>query len=237
MTDTTTAGLLAAARERITGMRLRVDFIDAKPQTFDWTENTTYEDGDPRWEVFEATTCDECDQAIVDSEDHGVVDSHGASVRLPDDVPFEDLDEWAEAQSLTRCSRQGEDALDLGAEGPMMNYRYPIAEGTATKDNARELVHVALCLVAFEDEEFLALTGGGMDMSWEICLAYITLGFYPPTHFGLPAMADKYLDHPTTALVLAGSQIANEIQAQWAARRAEDLSRMAESLRTRGNED
>lgn len=217
--------IIEAARTKVREQRLRVDYIDAKPEQFDWTTNAVDEDGDPLYDVFEAITCDDCNQPIVDSEDHGVVDSDGASVRLPDDVPLEDLDDWADEHGLARCPRQGSDARDLFAEGPMMNIRYPIADGTATQDNARDIVDLPLCLVSFEDADYLALTGGGMDLSWEICEAYVTLGFLPPTHFRLPRMADKYLNEGT-ALVVAAVEYANEIQAKWAASNREDAARL-----------
>ena len=38
-----------------------------------------------------------------------------------------------------------------------------------------------VCVVNFvEDGAVLALTGGGMDLSWELCHAYVVLGFLPP---------------------------------------------------------
>lgn len=71
-------------------------------------------------------------------------------------------------------------------EGPMMNYRYPLPYfDQEPADAARAIQHLPLCLVQFtQDEEYaLALTGGGMDLTWEICAAYVKLGYVPPATF------------------------------------------------------
>lgn len=83
----------------------------------------------------------------------------------------------------------------------MMNYAYELPNrGTyAVKRSsgriAAALAGLPLCVVegeALSGERSLALTGGGMDLSWEICEAYIRLGFAPPTeHADLPAMANR----------------------------------------------
>jgi hypothetical protein len=65
---------------------------------------------------------------------------------------------------------------------PMFNYAYPLPdEYTLNPSRARKaLRHYALTIVslAAHDRYYLALTGGGMDMSWHICGAYIAPGFY-----------------------------------------------------------
>ena len=81
-----------------------------------------------------------------------------------------------------------------GAEGPMVNYFYPLM-GIENEpvEAAAKLGHLPLCVVQLADGRTgLALTGGGMDLSWEICEAFIRLGYLPPTHFAmLPGMADR----------------------------------------------
>jgi len=94
---------------------------------------------------------------------------------------------------------------------PMMNYLYPLPEEFEqdTKDkDLKKLVNQMSCLtIAYlpeEDSYFLALTGGGMDLSWEICEAYMVLGYLPPVYFcGLPAMADKKWDARTRRIISA----------------------------------
>ena len=75
----------------------------------------------------------------------------------------------------------------------MMNYFYPLP-GDISEEVKQSLVDTCLCLVQMGDGEEIgfALSGGGMDLSWEICEAYILAGFLPPIYFcPLPQMADK----------------------------------------------
>lgn len=87
-----------------------------------------------------------------------------------------------------------------GAEGPMMNYRYPTGDsadniggygyGCDAVEAAYRLRDTPLCIVEYDDEIALALTGGGMDLTWEIVDAFTLLGYLPPVHFcDLPGMA------------------------------------------------
>jgi len=98
--------------------------------------------------------------------------------------------------------RSGYEHLHEIAAGPMMNYAYELPALSNYQSPSRDpsraaelLVGLPLCIV---DAEFLgegwhlALTGGGMDLSWEICEAYVRLGFLPPTEFAnLPRMASR----------------------------------------------
>lgn len=78
----------------------------------------------------------------------------------------------------------------LNSEGPLMNYGYLIEVNNL--EEARLLGGLPLCLVELGSEMFLALTGGGMDLGWEICEGYMRLGFLPPVHFAdLAKMAGR----------------------------------------------
>ena len=104
---------------------------------------------------------------------------------------------WDIALDLTEEEQENEEFA------PMMNYMYPLPnsfERDMEKNFGqlwRSHIKKALdntTLVYFEEsgEYFLALTGGGMDLSWEICESYINLGYLPPVHFcELPRMAGK----------------------------------------------
>lgn len=79
-----------------------------------------------------------------------------------------------------------------------MSFYYPLPEweryGSDANETAKLLKNLPLCLVHFvEDDTYgLALTGGGMDLSWEICEAFMVLGCLPPYHFSdLPGMAGR----------------------------------------------
>lgn len=84
---------------------------------------------------------------------------------------------------------------DGSFEGPMMSYYYPLEDTLRDMTEAAKcLVDLPLCVVHFNESDTygLALTGGGMDLSWEICEAFMRLGYLPPVHFcRLPAMAGR----------------------------------------------
>jgi hypothetical protein len=141
--------------------RLNCDSIDVKPINYDWSE------GYPeKWEYHEAVECEKCGKAIVLSG--------GGEAR------------HHEVEADTDCDGY------LNSDGPMMNYYYPLPDFKMDTDEAaKKIVHLPLCIVHFleTDEYALALTGGGMDLSWEICAAFIELGYHPPVHFRLPEFA------------------------------------------------
>jgi len=129
-----------------------------------------------------------------------------------------------------------EDDGDNGVtfDGPMMSYFYPLPEwsryGASVDDTIRALVDLPLCLVHFEesDEYGLALTGGGMDLSPEICEAFITLGYLPPFHFAadLPAMAGRWTSPRDKAILAACRKTCQvvKMRAGSALRRLRELS-------------
>lgn len=162
---------------------LSTDDVEAKPFSVDWSDVAgEYGDGFDYWE---AITCEECGAAIVYGDDHGDV---GGEVN----------------GSPEGCPRHGEDARDLYAEGPMMNYAYPVTLANGWDDRtgdpaeaARAIVDLPLCVVEMNGAYYLALTGGGMDLSWEIAAAYVALGNLPPAHFAanLPRMAGNRMSY------------------------------------------
>lgn len=95
------------------------------------------------------------------------------------------------------------DRLYEYCEGPMMNYVYELDDLTwgrfgfhsSIQEAAAHLYDLPLCIIEFYNGPIdygLALTGGGMDFSWEICEAYMRLGHVPPVHFAdLPRMGGR----------------------------------------------
>jgi len=142
---------------------LACDAVNTKSRHVDWSEGWP-----EKWEYIEPTgklQCGSCFAEVYEDTFEGACPSCGA----------EDLAEYREEDG-----------------GPMMNYFYPIPDfgeyGPGSDKAARLLdeAHVALCLIRLnggeynEDEWGLALTGGGMDLSWQICEAFIVLGYLPP---------------------------------------------------------
>ncbi len=145
---------------------LYVDAIDASARYYDWSE------GYPEiWDYIEACRCEECGKVVI--------------------VQGEDRHRYVDDK--TDC-----DGYVL-TEGPMMNCFYPLPrfDHVDPQEATRRIVDLPLCLIYLEDtdEYGMALTGGGMDLSWEICEAYMLLGYLPPiTYCDLPVMAGKKLN-------------------------------------------
>jgi hypothetical protein len=192
--------------ENIDVAELSRESLFVKPVDYDFSSENWSEgraDG-TGWYSEEAAECEEC---------HGVyVGSFSATC---------DNEECENYET--------EIAEDLG---PMMNYYYPL-ESAPGEEGIRQLVDLPLCVVTIDgDRHALALTGGGMDLSWEICEAFMRLGMLPPLHFaGLPGMAGRGSSERDTAIVracVASADAALEIMGY----RAEGVRREAKSAAT-----
>jgi hypothetical protein len=182
-------------------------FTDTKPVDHDWDYSTHPN----RWDFLEAVKCDVCGEivlGVVGEEQHRYIDS--------------DSD----------CEGY------LYAEGPLMNYYYPIDLDRigGADEAAKQLVDLPLCVVQFYDEDgydsgdALALTGGGMDLSWEIVEGYVRLGYLPPTHFSrLPEYSGKPLNE-TAKILIAAMRRALEGEKASAERGLAHLSQLEKSM-------
>jgi hypothetical protein len=186
--------------------RLHIDSIDSKPVQMDWSSGTYGgydEDSDKTsWDYTEAVECEECGRIIVgsgyiicDASDNPDDGDTATCSHCETPITFDGFD-WSHDEPIFDEDRNlctntmGEEGVaepkpcghETLAEGPMMNYWYPVKIQDAA-DAARELINLPLCVVEVDGETGLALTGGGMDLSWEICEAFILLGHQPPLHF------------------------------------------------------
>ena len=224
--------------------------IDSEPVGQSWEYETwepvsSAESG--TWDYLEARECDDCGAAILYPDDHRatLVNGDGEPVAGDDGEPIrateDDRDDWAELiedheeaedgpYSWEECDHHEEDARDLGAEGPMMNYYYPVDLDDAA-DAARKLADTCLCVVEVDGRDGLALTGGGMDLSWEIAAAFVTLGYLPPVHFAdLPNMAG--MGATTRNLTTAAAMVRScELMAARMVRNVDHLGRIEAGLR------
>jgi hypothetical protein len=77
--------------------------------------------------------------------------------------------------------------------GPSFGYAYPTDGLDFDPETANKIADLSLCLLSIDGDTYLALSGGGMNMSWEICAAFVALGLLPPVHFAkdLPAMGAR----------------------------------------------
>lgn len=94
------------------------------------------------------------------------------------------------------------------------------------ESHAEKIADLPLCIVRFEDDESyaLALTGGGMDLSWEIAEAFMRLGYLPPLAYcDLPNMAGMDTGDERHRWVIAGCLRSCEVATFQAERTAEKL--------------
>lgn len=153
---------------------------ESKPRNYSWSEGYA-----ETWEFYEAKVRDE-----------------GRGDELPED-----------SDPDFQTNFDGSEGYTL--EGPMMNYFYPMPTYHGDpREDCKKLARLPVCIIEFigedvdsDDRYALALTGGGMDLSWEICEAFMRLGYLPPVHFAgqLPQMCGR----GTSALdrwIIAGCQ-------------------------------
>jgi hypothetical protein len=149
--------------------------LRSQPIWIDWESL-----GPERYQAFAVDICDECKKPVL-------------------------VESGQETHEECDLGSKCKGSVD-GDFGPAMNYFYPLpALARGYQERVRDIIEVyprdamrlaalPLCLVTLgEDEpwspgdihsnEGLALTGGGMDLSWEICEYFMLLGFLPPTHF------------------------------------------------------
>jgi hypothetical protein len=72
---------------------------------------------------------------------------------------------------------------DSGAGIPMMNYAYPLEHFTFDNKVALEVHKQTNCTIVYDtetEEYFLALSGGGMDLSQDIAKAYMLIQTFIP---------------------------------------------------------
>jgi len=180
---------------------LYVDAVEISARYYDWSE------GYPeRWNYIEACKCEQCNQVVI--------------------VQGEDRHRYVDDK--INC-----DGYIL-TEGPMMNYFYPLPrfDHIDPQEAAKWIVDLPLCLICMEDtEEYgLALTGGGMDLSWEICEAYMLLNYLPPITFcDLPAMAGKRLNR-RNKWILAGCRRSASVTEKRAGFTKDRIKRIRSSL-------
>jgi hypothetical protein len=166
-----------------------------------------------------------CDAVHDEPRDYDWSEGYGESWE------FYDAEDCEECGGLITSSKGQCDKCDNDPdfEGPMMNYFYELPSDIDPDDAAETIKDLPLCIVYLtETEEYgLALTGGGMDLSWEICEAFVLLGYLPPFHFcRLPRMAGKRLDYGNNALVLDACKKTCEVLHNWIVGTESDLKQL-----------
>ena len=142
-----------------------------------------------------------------------------------DEGGYETLEEWQDAAEGFM--------MDYGIDRytPMMNYIYPLPNLNHTPEKAQALVDDTNCVVVVvDDEPYLALGGCGMDMSWDICKAYMILGYMPQVHFcRLPEFAGKKLT-VDAQWIIDGCKVSCQTAVNWHKNLFSDLERLEKSM-------
>jgi len=153
--------------------QLRNDTVTVKPVNIDWAQRI-----DENGEGYKSWSCEECPEC----EEEVLTDACHTEHKYLD--------------MNTDCEGY------IAADGPMMNYYYPLPDDMDCED-ARKLSG-PIVLIEFDDGNWaLALSGGGMDLSWDICRAFIDLGYLPPIEFRLPEFAGDEWTYDRARIVMA----------------------------------
>lgn len=131
-----------------------------------------------------------CDREDIENE---ITDAEADAEEAGRDVDTDPAVVTWNARRDALDAAQDDSVSSWGADGPMMNYFYPVSDYTPgdMRDWAAKVADLPVCVVEIGDERGLALTGGGMDLSWGIAEAYVRLGYYPPVWLDLPAMSGR----------------------------------------------
>ena len=113
-----------------------------------------------------------------------------------DDLSYELIDEqsryydfsrpdWGLAVPLTDEEYNNEEYF------PIYNRIYPLGQYFDIPEDFREKLN-NMTIIRLCDDYHLALTGCGMNLTWQICESYLNLGYYPPVEMTeLPCMSAR----------------------------------------------
>lgn len=184
--------------------------IDVKPIEYSWNSGSHKDYGRP---------CDNVDEddsqgmwrEIYPKFDlanaNGKLEEHGEDPIEPDDPSDDDSVEEATEKATEKLHEVYRENSDFQ---PMMNYYYPLdayhwKDDPAGLQARLDLFGGSCLLVELDDKFVLTLMGGGMDLTWDICTAYILAGCLPPAHFAsdLPEFAGMELNKKNKIIIAA----------------------------------
>jgi len=174
----------------------------------DWDE-TRGEDGEG-YTFVEVETCNECGRPTFSQS--GAEYEH-----TPDQIQA-----WEDADQPV-CHHSGG-----FSEGPLMSSYWP-CQIDDLEAAAVLLKDLPLVPVQFSDGKTgIALTGGGMDLSWEIARAYVRLGYLPPFDLRLPEMAGPGYASQEHRFVVSACRQSAIVLELWIKQRKRELQHTAE---------
>ncbi len=223
---------------------MSVQVVDIKPVNIDWQEaagdNPVDDDFFNYYQAFTYELDDDRDITLIAKGPGGIVTHAYLDGVLYSEDEYDEYEHThGDGELLPGALDEGEfeelfrvEPYHHGSEGPAMNYWYPLDESensyrSFNPEQAAAKIHrTALCVVEVSGNYGLALTGGGMDLSWDICEAFVALDMLPPTHFAdLPRFAGNTLTD-TNRLVLAAMERALKWQQDWLGHRLERVQKL-----------
>jgi len=184
---------------------LSYEMVDAKPQDFDFGEGYG-----ERWELWQPPFGSMSKDEILKYLEYAVGKNY--------------MDEYKDKNK----EELEDDAYELyrEQEEPMMNYIYPLGQNFRPEDDSWKKLNNTT-IVEIDGEYYLALTGGGMDMTWQIAESYINLGYYPPAHYcRLPRMAGKDYKSEKNQRIITACKESLDTVSTWALNNKEELERL-----------
>jgi len=104
---------------------------------------------------------------------------------------FGDIDAYNRMDTLDQ-ERYLEESIEENFDYfvPMINFLYPLPGLNMDPSTAQvRLIGFNVVVVLVDEKPFLAPSACGVNLSWDVCNAYITLGYHPPISFSdLPDM-------------------------------------------------
>lgn len=186
----------------------------------DW-ETMIGEDGTMTWDFWQCAS-----------------EEHGTKV-LPYAVYSSESGTWTRYNRKGQASEseiwEGYEPEGASAEGPMMNFWWPLSSGLrfrSEEDAAFELRHLNVCLVRVDETYGVALTGGGMDLSWDLAAAAVALGYHPWSGLSISQGGSKSTWDYGVATI--GEQHARRVRASLRYRLAADRRRITYRLNSMG---
>lgn len=167
------------------------------------------------------------------ASDTDTIDVSDLSARVIDENPRDydfragGLEDWRVA-----FKRTDEETRNERFE-PMMNTLWPLPDDFSIPEDVRDRLDNMTIVVVYGDREVegthLALTGGGMDMSWHIARTYVNLGLLPPAALGtLPEMGGMDFGSEANRRVIEAVKRSNQLMIDRYRRNVDELNRLGD---------
>lgn len=197
-----------------------------------------YDSAPGRWTIHEdirndtgERDCDNCEYGVLDC---AVCDGEG---EVDGDICTKCVGTCL--LNCPQCDGSGQHDPDHGdpdAWYPMHTYGWPLPSSFVIPDDWREKL-CNMTVVTTDGGDFLVLTGGGMDFSWEIAATHINLGLAVPAVLAeLPRMAGRGESEGDQRIITACLK-SLRVRADWSTRARDRLTEHYPQAADKAEED